>query len=163
MAGLFQGLFTFCMCYIGINNFRLENIFNPTVLIPGTLSTIMLWANYPMTQIYQHEEDGRRGDMTLSRLLGIKGTFIFVSATFTVVTIGFVVYLQTFTLRYAWLFLVALLPVVAYFFYWFFQTFQNEKKADYKHTMRLNFVSSTCLNIYFIYLFLDRTQVIQTL
>jgi 1,4-dihydroxy-2-naphthoate octaprenyltransferase len=163
VAGLFQGLFTFCMCYIGINNFRLENIFNPTVLIPGTLSTIMLWANYPMTQIYQHEEDGRRGDMTLSRLLGIKGTFIFVSATFTVVTIGFVVYLQTFTLRYAWLFLVALLPVVAYFFYWFFQTFQNEKKADYKHTMRLNFVSSTCLNIYFIYLFLDRTQVIQTL
>jgi 1,4-dihydroxy-2-naphthoate octaprenyltransferase len=163
IAGLFQGLFTFGMCYIGINNYRLENIFNLTVLIPGALSTIMLWANYPMTQIYQHEEDGKRGDLTLSRMLGIKGTFLFVSATFTVVTIGFVVYLQTFSLRYAWLFILALLPVVAYFFYWFFQTFQNEKKADYEHTMWLNFVSSTCLNIYFIYLFLDRTHVTQTL
>jgi hypothetical protein len=163
VAGVFQGLFTFAMCYIGINGYGFENIFNLTVLIPGSLSTIMLWANYPMTQIYQHEEDAKRGDMTLSRMLGIRGTFFFVSGTFTVVTVGFVLYLQTFSLTYAWLFIAALFPVVAYFFYWFFQTYQNESKADYRHTMWLNFVSSTCLNLYFIYFFLDRTQVMQTL
>jgi 1,4-dihydroxy-2-naphthoate octaprenyltransferase len=163
IAGVFQGLFTFAMCYIGINNYEFENIFNLIVLIPGALSTLMLWANYPMTQIYQHEEDGKRGDMTLSRMLGIMGTFYFVSAAFTVVSIGFVLYLRIFDVKYSWLFLAALFPVVTYFFFWFFQTYQNEKKADYKHTMWLNFISSTCLNLFFIYLFLDRTQIIRAL
>ena len=163
VAGFFQGLFTFSMCYIGINNYEFENIFNLIVLIPGALSTLMLWANYPMTQIYQHEEDRKRGDMTLSRMLGVIGTFFFVSAAFTVVTIGFVLYLRIFAVKYSWLFLGALFPVVAYFFYWFFQTYQNEMKADYKHTMWLNFISSTCLNLFFIYLFLDRTKIIQVL
>lgn len=163
VAGVFQGLFTFAMCYIGINNYGAENIFKASVLIPGILSTIMLWANYPMTQIYQHEEDARRGDMTLSRMLGIRGTFFFVSATFTLVSIGFVFYLYLyFGGKYAWLFLSALFPVVAYFFLWFFQAYRDETKANYKNTMRLNFVSATCLNAYFIYLFLDSTQIAQT-
>ena len=160
VAGLFQGMFTFAMCYVGINNYDIENILNWTVLVPAALSTVMLWANYPMTQIYQHEEDANRGDMTLSRMLGIKGTFFFVSATFTLVTLGFIFYLLTFASKYAWIFLVALFPVVAYFHYWFFQAYRNEKKADYRHTMWLNFISSTCLNLFFIYLFLDRTKFI---
>jgi 1,4-dihydroxy-2-naphthoate octaprenyltransferase len=162
VAGLFQGLFTFVMCYVGINNYGLETALKPAVLIPGTLSTIMLWANYPMTQIYQHEEDGRRGDLTLSRMLGIVGTFFFVSATFTVVTVGFVLYLTTyFSSMYAWLFMTALLPVVTYFFIWFYQAYNDQRKADYKHTMWLNFISATCLNIYFIYLFLTTTHIVQ--
>lgn len=163
VAGIFQGVFTFVMCYIGINNYPLEVALRPAVLIPGTLSTIMLWANYPMTQIYQHQEDGRRGDLTLSRMLGIRGTFYFVSTTFTVVGIGFVLYLSTyFNSKYAWLFMTALLPVVTYFFYWFYQAYIDERKANYKHTMRLNFISATCLNIYFIYLFLSTTHIVQT-
>lgn len=162
VAGLFQGLFTFVMCYTGINNYGLENALSPFVLIPGILCTIMLWANYPMTQIYQHEEDAKRGDVTISRLLGIRGTFYFVSATFSVVTIGFALYLQNLESKYAWLFLIALFPVVAYFFFWLFQTYQDETKADYKHTMWMNFISATCLNAFFLYLFLDRTHVAQT-
>jgi 1,4-dihydroxy-2-naphthoate octaprenyltransferase len=163
VAGLFQGLFTFAMCYIGINKYPLENILKPAVLIPGMLSTIMLWANYPMTQVYQHEEDAKRGDVTISRMLGIRGTFYFVSATFSIVTIGFVFYFITFfSSKYAWLFLAALFPVVAFFFFWFFQVYQDETKADYKHTMALNFVSATCLNAYFIYLFFDSTQILQS-
>jgi 1,4-dihydroxy-2-naphthoate octaprenyltransferase len=117
VAGVFQGLFTFIMCYIGINNYSLETVLKWTVIIPGILSTVMLWANYPMTQIYQHEEDATRGDMTLSRMLGIRGTFYFVSATFTVVTLGFVLYFYAFfNPKYAWIFIAALFPVVAYFF-----------------------------------------------
>ena len=158
IAGLFQGLFTFAMCYVGINDFGIEIILNWTVLVPGTLSTIMLWANYPMTQVYQHDEDAKRGDLTLSRMLGIRGTFYFVGATFTVVTVGFILYLQTFALKYSLIFLATLFPVVAYFFVWFFQTYRNESKADYRHTMWLNFISSTCLNLFFLYLFIDRTR-----
>lgn len=163
VAGLFQGLFTFMMCYIGINNYSLENIFKFNVVIPGLLSTMMLWANYPMTQIYQHEEDEKHGDMTISRKLGIRGTFYFVSAMFSVVTLGFILYFQAFfELKYAWAFLAALFPVIAYFFIWFYQVYQDRTKADFSHTMWLNFISATALNAYFIYLFLDSTHVGQT-
>jgi 1,4-dihydroxy-2-naphthoate octaprenyltransferase len=163
VAGLFQGLFTFLMCYIGINKYSFENVLKLHILIPGTLATLMLWANYPMTQIYQHEEDEKHGDMTISRKLGIRGTFYFVSAVFSLVTFGFVLYFYVFLeSKYAWTFLTALFPVVAYFFFWFYQTYQDQTKADFSHTMWLNFISATALNGYFIYLFLDSSHVSQT-
>ncbi len=162
VAGLFQGLFTFVMCYIGINKYSFENAFSLSVLIPGSLSTIMLWANYPMTQIYQHEEDANRGDMTFSRMLGILGTFYFVGTTFSIVMIGFVLYFLSFyNGNYALIFLVALFPVATYFVVWFIRAYKDESKADYSHTMWLNFISATCLNAFFIYLFLGSTHIKQ--
>jgi 1,4-dihydroxy-2-naphthoate octaprenyltransferase len=162
ITGLFQGLFTFAMCYIGLNKFELEHILKAQILVPGMLTTIMLWASYPMTQIYQHEEDAKRGDQTLSILLGVRGTFYFVGGCFVILTIGFIVYFYTFhLLKYAAFFLSALLPVIVYFIYWFMQIHKDETKADYKHTMRLNFISAMCLNAFFIFFFLDRTQLLQ--
>ena len=150
------------MCYIGINKFSLENIWKPSVLIPGALCSLMLWANYPMTQIYQHEEDGKRGDQTFSRMLGIRGTFYFVAGVFGLVTLGFVFYFKAFfSIRYALTFLAALFPVVLYFFYWFLISLKDETKVDYSHTMWLNFVSATSLNSFFIYVFLYANNYIQ--
>jgi 4-hydroxybenzoate polyprenyltransferase len=164
VTGVFQGLFTFAMCYIGINDFTAENIAKKEVLLPGILTSIMLWANYPMTQVYQHEEDARRGDKTFSLMLGIKGTFYFAAILFSLATAGFVIYLTTyFGNRYAFIFLAALTPVLVYFLLWFARVLKNPLKADYKRTMWLNFISATCLNAFFIYLFLDSSQVIQAL
>ena len=164
VAGLFQGLFTFVMCYIGINKYNLDNVWKASVLIPGALCSLMLWANYPMTQVYQHEEDGKRGDETFSRMLGIKGTFYFVGGVFALVTIGFVLYFSAyFSTRYAMGFLIALFPVLIYFSYWFLKVIRDESKADYTHTMWLNFISSTSLNVYFIYIFLFARNYINTL
>ena len=164
VAGLFQGLFTLVMCYTGINKYGLENSLRPSVLIPGALCSLMLWANYPMTQVYQHEEDGKRGDETFSRMLGIRGTFYFVGGVFALVTIGFIAYFNSyFATRYAIGFLLALLPVLLYFSYWFFIVRRDESKADYTHTMWLNFISSTMLNLYFVYIFLFARNYINTL
>lgn len=161
-AGLFQGIFTFVMCYIGINKFSLENIWKSSVLIPGALCSLMLWANYPMTQIYQHDEDGKRGDQTFSRMLGIRGTFYFVAGVFGLVMLGFVLYFKAFfSIRYALTFLAALFPVVIYFAYWFLISLKDETKVDYSHTMWLNFVSATSLNSFFIYVFLYANNYIQ--
>lgn len=161
IAGLFQGLFTFVMCYIGINKYSLSNIGMP-VIIPGILTTIMLWANYPMTQVYQHEEDGKRGDRTMSILLGIRGTFVFAAIMFAAAATGFVLYFNNFiNARYAYEFLVAIFPVIAFFLYWFLRVYKDANRADFTHTMWLNFISSTCLNVFFIYLLLDSTQMIQ--
>jgi hypothetical protein len=164
VAGLFQGLFTFVMCYIGINRYSLENIWQAPVLIPGGLCSLMLWANYPMTQVYQHDEDGKRGDETFSRMLGIRGTFYFVGGVFALVTIGFVLYFNTyFSKGYALGFLLALLPVLIYFSAWLFIVRRDESKADYAHTMWLNFISSTALNVYFVYIFLFARNYVNTL
>lgn len=164
IVSLFQGLFTFMMCYVGVNNYELENLWRATVIIPGLLSTLQLLGTYPMTQIYQHEEDSKRGDRTFSLMLGIRGTFYFVGAIFTIATACFVAYFLTyFNMHYAIVFVMALLPVVLYFFYWFLQVYKDPSKADHSHTMRLNFISATCLNGFFLYLFLDSTQVLQTM
>lgn len=162
ITGVFQGLFTFLTCYVGVNDFGLDNALRIEIIIPGLLTSAMLWANYPITQVYQHEEDKKRGDVTLSAKLGIVGTFYFVASVFTFAIGGFLFYFKfVFGEKYAWSFLLALLPGLAYFFYWFILILSDKKKADYGHTMRLNYISTACLNVFFIYLFLDTSQVLQ--
>lgn len=158
----FQGLFTFAMSYIGINRFPLESVLQSSVLFPGLLTSLMLFGTYPMTQVYQHDEDLKRGDKTMSLMLGIRGTFIFAMIFFGFATFGFVYFfVKTFSGLYALLFLVTQSPVVLYFFFWLNAVWNNSKNADYKSTMRLNFLSSLCMNAFFIYLFLSTQNHIQ--
>ncbi len=155
VTGLFQGLFTFLMCYSGMNNFEVESLWQEKVLYAGLLTSIMLWANYPMTQVYQHEEDAKHGDRTLSLMLGIRGTFYFAGVFFAAATAGFILFFGTFyELSYAWSFLIWLSPVVVFFTYWFLRVLGDEKQADFRHTMWLNFISATCLIVFFIRFFL---------
>jgi 4-hydroxybenzoate polyprenyltransferase len=160
VIGIFQGLFTFLMCYVGINNFDLDNVMQAKVLIPALLTSVMLWGNYPMTQVYQHEEDEKHGDKTMSRLLGIRGTFIFVQIIFGLSAIGFVAYFAKFySNELGYYFLLALAPVVIFFMYWFYLVWKDETKANFSFTMWLNFVSSLCLNGFFIYFWLATSHI----
>ena len=164
ITGFFQGFFTFLMCYEGINSLGAGAFLKPQVLLPALLSSFILWGSYPMTQIYQHEEDKKHGDNTLSMLLGIKGTFLFTATLFMGAVFGFIFYFYLyFELKYAALFLGALSPVFVYFLIWFFQTVKDHTKANYGRTMWLNFISAVCLNGFFIYFFLDTSQVLQAI
>ncbi|HCM76213.1 MAG TPA: ubiquinone biosynthesis protein UbiA [Cytophagales bacterium] len=164
ITGFFQGFFTFLMCYEGINAFGFTGFKNPNVLIPGLLTTLMLWANYPMTQVYQHEEDRKRGDKTLSLLLGVRGTFVFTALMFGVAVLLFALYfIYFYKMKYAIVFLLSLSPVLMYFFIWLAQAFKNEEAVTYGRTMWLNFISAICLNGFFVYFFLDTSQVIQAI
>jgi 1,4-dihydroxy-2-naphthoate octaprenyltransferase len=152
---LFQGVFTFAMCYAGINKFPFENLLQWKVLFPGFLTSLMFFATYPMTQIYQHDEDRKRGDITMSIRLGIRGTFLFAMAFFTVAAAGFIYYfVTTFSAFYAVIFIITQGPVVVFFLFWFAAVIRDPENADHKSTMRLNFISSFCLNVFFAYLFL---------
>lgn len=161
-VGIVQGFFTFLMCYIGINDFDLENLRHARVLVPATLSSIILLGTYPMTQIYQHEEDARRGDRTISLLLGIRGTFLFVMVVFVFASAGYVWYFQEYhSLYYGLAFLFAMSPVVIFFLTWFFLTWRNEKYANHRLTMWLNLISALSLNGFFIWLFIRLSNVDQ--
>jgi 4-hydroxybenzoate polyprenyltransferase len=164
ITGIFQGIFTFIMCYVGVNDFDVENAFQPRVIFAGLLTSLMLWANYPLTQVYQHEEDSKRGDRTLSLMLGIKGTFYFASLVFAIAIIGFIIFFQQyFAVKHVIAFIVAILPILIFFLYWLKRVMGDVTAADYTKTMWLNSISATCLNTFFIYLFLDSSHVIQAL
>lgn len=160
IIGLFQGIFTFLMCYVGINGFEMENLVQAKVLVPGLLTSVMLWGNYPMTQVYQHEEDAKHGDTTISMMLGIRGTFIFVQVLFAVAAICFVLYFNHFyTIEMGCYFLLALGPVVLFFMVWFYKVWKDASQANFTYTMWLNFISSLCLNGFFIYFWLATSHI----
>jgi 1,4-dihydroxy-2-naphthoate octaprenyltransferase len=161
-VGFFQGAFTFMMCYVGINEFGLENLSKTQILIPALLTSINLLGTYPMTQIYQHDEDAKRGDKTISLMLGIRGTFIFVLVLFTFVTAGYVTYFYSFhSLWYGEVFMLSLSPVVIFFLTWLLRTWNNPSKANFTNTMWLNLLSAVCLNGFFMWFFLETSHILQ--
>lgn len=162
ITGFFQGFFSFLMCYVAINQFALHHVLQAKVLVPGALCTLMLWANYPMTQIYQHEEDRKHGDTTMSILLGKMGTFYFAGSVFFAASIGFALYFfQMHQPKYVLIFLASMLPVVTFFAFWLYRSLKDRSNVNYRNTMRLNIISSLCLNGFFVYFFLDSSQVLQ--
>ena len=150
VAGFFQGFFTLLMTYMAVNDVSLSSALQPRVLFAAVLSSLMLWGSYPMTQVYQHQEDSRRGDITLSIRLGIRGTFVFTAVFFSGAMGGFISYFLTYYSSLVALgFVVLLLPVLVYFGWWYVQVLNNREEASFKNTMRLNWLSAISFNVFF--------------
>ncbi len=150
IAGVFQGAFTFLMVSLAVQQEFTQMNRPPEELWGAVLATMLLWGSFPMTQVYQHDEDHRRGDMTISRKLGIRGTFAFSSGVFLLANAGFLYYLVNFnSVVLAWLFQIAMIPLMGYFFWWFASIWKNPELADYQHSMRLNIISAFSLNLFF--------------
>lgn len=162
-AGTFQGYFTFCMAYAGLSDFGWDIFIKPHVYIPGLLTSLMLLGSYPLTQVYQHEEDAKRGDMTLSLKLGIMGTYSFSGIWFLFTGLGFGWYFLSRNQENAlWAFLAAMLPVILFFLVWFYFVKKDpEKYASYTWAMWMNRVSAIALNLFFFWYFLENTQILQ--
>ena len=151
IIGVFQGAFIFLMVYQGLKGVTINLLGENKIWIGALLSAWMFWGSYPMTQVYQHQEDARRGDLTLSRMLGIRGTFIFAILIFGGAAVGFFLYFWAFyAFSIAIFYQLAMFPIVLYFLWWFSQVWQNEAKANFESTMRLNLISAICMNIFFI-------------
>ena len=50
--------------------------------VVAMFSFLLLLGSYPLTQVYQIEEDTKRGDKTLAAALGVKGTIVWSAAFF---------------------------------------------------------------------------------
>jgi 1,4-dihydroxy-2-naphthoate octaprenyltransferase len=148
---VFQGFVTYLMVLSGLKGNIVQEIYSINVWLPAVLSSVLLGGAYPMTQIYQHEEDKKRRDITISIRLGIRGTFYFTATWFLLGNIGFFMLLNTVQFI---VFQGFMLPVLIYFLYWFNLVRKDEKQADFRHTMRLNMLSSVSMNIFFLTLWL---------
>lgn len=151
VAGFFQGFFTFLMVYIALNNASVADLSQFRILFPAGLSMVFLLGSYPMTQVYQHREDQKRGDQTISLKLGILGTFHLTALVFTLSMAGFVWYFyQFYSDQLAIMFLLFTLPILIFFIFWYFKTRRDRGQANFDNTMKLNFISASCLNLFFI-------------
>jgi hypothetical protein len=158
-VGVFQGAFTYLCVIQAIDNLELSQLAQNQYLFPALLSSLNLLGFYPMTQIYQHQEDAQRGDTTMSILLGIRGTFIFTASIFALVTLGFILFFQqnpATSLQNGVKYFVSLSPVVTFFGYWLLKTFKNQAEANFKNTMILNLLGSVCLNFFFFWLLFSK-------
>jgi 1,4-dihydroxy-2-naphthoate octaprenyltransferase len=152
IVGLFQGAFTFLLVYhyCQYSGFDFTHLLIESgILLAALASSIMLWAVYPLTQVYQHKQDAANGDQTLSILLGIKGTFIFSTIAFAV---GFLCYFFYFDFNTFLFFLVFNIPSFVFFNWWTIKVFQSESNANFNNTMRMNILASLCLNLFYIWL-----------
>ena len=126
-------------------------------MIPSLLSSLILLGSYPMTQIYQHKEDYKRGDNTISLILGIKGTFIWTAIVFGGALLGFYFFLtQLFPFYIFILLILCLSPVLIYFFNWLYFAWKQPDKVNFEKTMLLNHYSSIGFIIFFLLLFVYR-------
>jgi 1,4-dihydroxy-2-naphthoate polyprenyltransferase len=150
---LFQGAVTFWLVYYGSNNDP-----NPSVPWQGmVVCSLLVGGFYPLTQIYQHKQDIEDGVSTISYKLGFIGTFIFCA----------VVYIL------AWVFMaqffiankhgdqllmigIFFIPVIVYFIRWFVLVWKNVQQANFKNTMKMNWLAATCTNISFLILLIWR-------
>jgi 1,4-dihydroxy-2-naphthoate octaprenyltransferase len=127
----------------------------PTVatvpLLPTLLSSLLIGALYPLTQIYQHKEDVQDGVRTISYVLGKKGTFGLSMTLFLLATaLMSILFQQQDKPNHFFLFLLMLLPVVLFFLYWMSKVWKDEKAADFKNSLRMNALSTLCTTAYFI-------------
>lgn len=147
---MFQGAFTFAMVQVGLGLTLSEILQTPNIWF-AIVSTLLLCGSYPLTQIYQHEEDKSRGDKTLSLLLGVQGTFLFAAISLMAGT-GILIWLYFINgqLYNIWIFLICTSPVLYYFSKWVLKAQQDSKAVNYENTMGMNKMSSICISIAFI-------------
>jgi 1,4-dihydroxy-2-naphthoate octaprenyltransferase len=144
---IFQGAATFWLVYHGSQQ-------PASLIVPWqgmVICALLIGGFYPLTQIYQHRQDKADGVETISYRLGYRGTFIFCS----------IVYLLAFVLMAIWflqkgagrgllLVAVSFIPIVIYFIEWFLQVWKNSNAANFKNTMKMNWLAAICTNLAFI-------------
>ena len=147
-----QGSLIFAMIFLGVGN-------SDSVLPnhPLIAAAFLIGGFYPITQIYQHDADKADGVNSISLMLGKRGTFIFCAIVYAIAfALLFIHFQHQGQLNLFYILQLFFIPVVIYFLIWAFQVWKDESKADFKHTMQMNWIASICSNAGFITLLIVR-------
>lgn len=146
---IFQGALTFWLVYYGSSSDKII-----AVPWPGMLTCALLIGGfYPLTQVYQHKQDVEDGVQTISYKLGYKGTFVFCAIIYAMAWIFMArLFIQKQEVNKLLVTSILLLPIAVYFINWFVKVIRDPSAADFRHTMRMNWVASICTNTAFLIL-----------
>ena len=129
-TGLGQGAITFISMAAVLSG---RGFFSLDAVTYGVsfLVTAFILGIYPLTQVYQHEEDALRGDMTISRLAGVRGTFILSAICLLIAMAGIFFWIfRTENIFLALIFIASQVPSLIYFVLWAVSVFKDEKRAN---------------------------------
>jgi 1,4-dihydroxy-2-naphthoate octaprenyltransferase len=150
-VALFQGGYTYMQGNMAASNLVDVSWFSPLHLEAMLFATLIIGGSYPLTQIYQHDEDRSRGDHTISLLLGIKGTFVFSSLFFaTGACVAAHYFFTWYQPLHFYIFLVCLSPVVVYFSRWQWLCLADPAQASYRRAMWMTQLSAGCMILCFV-------------
>lgn len=148
---LFQG----AVCYFLVKHGSSESLtrsVDPAALVA---SSLLIGGFYPLTQIYQHDQDKADNVRSISSLLGYRGTFTFTAIVYAMAMMALAWYFgNNLELDRFFILQIFLLPVLVYFAWWFYQVYRTKTAASYHNTMRMNILASACSNAAFITIFI---------
>ena len=150
---IFQGAATFWLVYHGSS-------MQQTLMVPWQgmmICFLLIGGFYPLTQIYQHRQDLEDGVSTISYRLGYTGTFVFCAVLYLLAFLLIAIwYIQKRQLANLIMIQIFFIPIIAYFIWWFLQVRKDHSAANFKNTMRMNWLASACTNTAFILLLTGR-------
>jgi len=153
---LFQGAFVYLMASSAISTFSFVNFFTLNNIICMSVASFFIGSVYPLTQIYQHDADKKDGVISISYKLGYNGTFVFSGILFAIATVFLYYYFNMKHQQIAvLLFIILMLPVIIDLSVWFAKVRKNTDNANFENTMKMNLLTSTCMNLYFLVLILN--------
>lgn len=143
---IFQGAVVFYSVYRALE----EKTSSSNVWLPCLIASLLIGALYPLTQIYQHEADKQDGVITISYLLGKRGSFLLSGLLFGAATAClFYLFKGREQMNFFYLFLLFTLPVVLFFLYWFWRVWKDEKEANFKNSLWMNVIATLGTTSYF--------------
>jgi 1,4-dihydroxy-2-naphthoate polyprenyltransferase len=152
---IFQGAMTYFMVFNGVR--EVNPIFSPPANIPWNgmlISSLLFGGFYPLTQIYQHEQDFKDGVQTISYKLGINGTFVFSGIMYALAEMALFIYFNTrHQVEHFVILQLFFLPVLVYFIYWWRKVSFNRSNANFRYSFRMNIVAAVSTNAAFILLY----------
>ena len=141
------------MSYLGITKTALD--INETTISILAACSFQIAGLYPLTQIYQHQQDLDHRVVTISYKLGYNGTFVFSGMMFLLCNVCYFMYFNEINhLNQFYIIQFFFIPIVAFFVYWFSLVLKNEKNANFKNTMLMNLIAAICMNACFVVLIL---------
>ena len=150
---IFQGAFVYWTTYIAISNESLSMLQSTDFILAGFICSCLIGASYPLTQIYQHEEDAKRGDKTLSIVLGTNGTLVFAALLFLLASVlMFVYWRRQAQMENFWIFLAFIVPVLFVFLNWIIKLQKDKNQANFKNMSKMTIVSGMAMLGYFLVL-----------
>jgi 4-hydroxybenzoate polyprenyltransferase len=150
-VSIFQGAFTYLTAVTGISG--AFPVMDPATLLLMIAASAQIAGAYPLTQVYQHVEDAKRGDRTLSMVLGYRGTFVFSAAMVGIATACFAAsFLLSGKIMHFVILELMFIPALVYFVSWFRRVRRDALHASFRETMRMSGYASFSMSSAFIIL-----------
>lgn len=146
---IFQGAVTYFMVSQGSSAITPEEI--PWAEMG--ISSLLFGGFYPLTQVYQHQQDLEDGVVTISCKLGIDGTFAFSGIMYALAEGALLLFFKSREqLIQFWFLQIFFVPVIVYFIYWWRQVMKDQANASFHYSLRMNLVAAISTNMAFILL-----------